>query len=411
MIIHSYRSVPNVRYIPQVAERIAEAVGAISAHWDEVTAGKRSEDPIGTEAAFNPHDEKTKELFGNLWEYAFPKKPYDPQTQQAIIRALKREYPVVLPMMREIGYHSEREMEKGYARAALEKMKDYDPLPEAIQKASENYRMARFVTSDKSKEELEAEAIKARDEKIKRFKEITRDFPYPTYESMSHQESLMVKMLEPSTIGGDRGLPYLIVEGGALPFSAIYNSLSRFDREVIITNKDRSTHEIASQFIARLEEMGVLRKGIVKAIHADMRNPDTLIPGIDGISPYAALISQRVLGAKDISQIAENLTSQHIDTILTRGAHGMVELLYEPVDNQFLDQLLGHRLSTVPTHSMPNERDGITGEGLLIPQHFCYNTTRMFSECSLYDDWKEMAGAMGTMFSDAIDPPSQIRSL
>ena len=256
--------------IPAIAENIAEAVNVLAERWDEKTGEKRGHDPIGTSAAFDPNDPETNPLFGAVWQYAFPDPPYAPSVQEAILKRLESFHPETIPLMRDIGYYSEWEMEKGFCKNALGRTSEVTPINGRIFKLSKFARMAvsdgpedahiflsnPIVAVDSDKELTVQQGIDKRRELLDT---LIHDFPYPTYDAMHYHEVLMVTMLEKKGyFSSVCNQPYLIIEAGALPLDAVYASISRLDGEVVITNKDPESHRLASEFIAELERLNIL---------------------------------------------------------------------------------------------------------------------------------------------------------
>lgn len=381
--------------IALAADRIEGCIGDLKARWDR----------LGTRTAFDPHDQGTKALFDKLWAHSF-KPQYPPPVQDRILHALSVNHPDAIQMMRDIGHVSEIEMEKGHARFAIEiasHVKD-PPTDQAhkyirrrmtlqlmLAEANDQYQAASGAEDDDAiahaskLRHIAADAVSDYlNERAAGYNVITKDFPYKTYQNMSHAENLMLTGLR--ELGPNRQFPgtHLIIEAGALPETAIYSSISRMHGHVLAVISDKESFALAEQLIKQLERLLVIVPGTIRLLHADPFAPDFKERISEALGdwepPYAATITQLVQGRDRVEQLARTLIEEHgIDTLVVRGAHQMTRLLYEPVNDLKLPGGVRSRFTAVPRHGTISDDDIAGNDEVVQHERMCYNTSHVYS--------------------------------
>lgn len=385
----------GIKKVQTAAAEIAASVAAL----------KQRREELGGAKAFDPSDGATNAAFNRLWVASFDQH-YDPSDQARILNALHLRHRGAIEDMRAIGYASERRMELGYADKAIrtaDGIKDTALIDEWERVRAQGYEKSRrYERAVERDDQQEAEAAKhdmenflpqfdalltKRREMLDR---ITGSFPYPTYELLASTEAVMLKGLTGITPERILNESHLFVEAGALPLTAVNHVLNRRFMHAVCTISDEESFYAARAFVRELERLGVLEEGRVFVLHLSPQDPNFVyvLQGNE-CGFHSATISQLVQGKEEVTKVAEKLIDKEnglgIDTIITRGADGLVQMLYEPLDDMLLPSGVRKRMTNRPVHaSLQPPPDG----GVEFHHTFpCYNTSHVYSSRAVLPDF------------------------
>lgn len=334
---------------------IITAIDALDAHWKK----------LGTEKAFDPNDPQTARLFQQLWSVSFDQRfPIDLQGE--IIRQLEKSHKPKLARMRQISVASEIEMEKGHASNAIAAATQCGPDPR-IRELREKMTQAKAEHKDDEVKKLHRQLVEA---KTKAFYSLLSGYPYHTYHTLVSSEMPLLSAVEGLNAETQAKGLHLVIGAGAIPFTAIFSSIFRDDGEVLGTIADPKCYSLATELLQKMEQIGITAPQTIKLVAA---KPDDALRSVHFLNakgerrvPYAATITQVIDGKAKTEKAVRALNNLGIDTIIGRGAHGLVQLLYEPLDDMPLPSKLKTHLMGVPQSSEK-------------ASPVCYNSSHLFS--------------------------------
>lgn len=323
-----------------LAQRTKQRVAAIVAPINALDARWQA---LGTEKAFDPNDPTIGPLFKDLWDASFHRR-FTMEEQEAIIAEMQARQPVKLQRMREISIASEAELEKGCAEHAIE-------AAEAILQKGEFKGSMPLGKSILDKRDL----IRR---KIELVYQLCDSFPYHTYDMLHRGELAMVKALDIDKQTVNKGL-HVIVEAGALPFTAVFSSIERDDGPVLATISDPKACALAKQFVSKLESLGVLAPNAVMIVQHRHQDIGTLSlgrpPFLAFPKPCMATVTQMVPSKAAVEQAVRGLTELGIDTIVARDSKGLVKMLYQPFDDLKIPRSTTTRIEALPFESIKKD--------------------------------------------------------
>ena len=276
---------------------------------------------LGVNKAFDPNDPQTNPLFQRLWEVSFDKQ-YTPDQQAQIMKQFKARHPNDLKHMREVSVASEERLELASTTAALEKAHAMEQDPTVLRIGQIRQRLAKAGEGEKAA--LRQQLIEARTEA---FYALLDRYPYHTYQRLVGAENAMLQAYGIDADTQRQGLHY-VIEAGAVPFTPIFSSILRDGGQVLGTVQDPEKLGLARQLIAACERLGILEPGAIKLINRTPAEAGGVT--FDQPKPYAVTITQISSNKNNTQNLLRDFKKQGIDTVVARGADGLVRMLYEP---------------------------------------------------------------------------------
>lgn len=298
---------------------IIEAIDALDQRWQA----------LGSAKAFDVHDPQTKASFDRFWSVTFGQH-FPPALQDQIVGQMENHHQRAIGRMRKIGVASEIELERGCSEAAaqladtfLERKDGWEPathireLKERIERTTDTHAAAEL------RRQLEKDQVSA-------FYALLKDYPYHTYYTLVGGEIPLVASLDGLPRPAQEQGLHLVIEAGAIPFTAVLSSIARHGGEVVGTIEDKESFRLGRQLVERLEKLGIVEPGKIRLVNA----PPAMAPRLDfPRRPYLATITQVLEGKFRTEGVIRELGDAGINAVVVRGAHGLTRLLYEPLDD------------------------------------------------------------------------------